>query len=134
MNRSCCHRDARDRGEVTATVAMLPVVLVALMFVIQFGLNYYARQVLAGAAQDAAAAAARIDASASEGEALANDLIGEAGASLFQSYSVDIASGVEQVTVTASGEVVSLLPFFDTVSVTATAAASVERFDPQGSL
>lgn len=112
---------------------MLPVVLVALMFVIQFGLNYYARQVLAGAAQDAAAAAARIDASASEGEALATHLIGEAGASLFESYSVDVISGAEQVTVTASGEVVSLLPFFDTVSVTATAAASVERFDPQGS-
>lgn len=112
---------------------MLPVVLVALMFVVQCGLNYYARQVLAGAAQDAAAAAARIDASASEGEALANDLIGEAGASLFQSYSVDVTTGAEQVTVTASGEVVSLLPFFDTVSVTATAAASVERFDPQGS-
>eukprot|EP01041_Mallomonas_annulata_P033513 gene33513-56148_t len=41
-------RESRDRGEVTATVAVLPVVLIALMFVVQFGLNYFARQVLAG--------------------------------------------------------------------------------------
>ena len=30
------------------------------------------------------------------------------------------------------GEVVSLLPFFRTITVTATGAAHVERFDPQG--
>lgn len=126
-------RESRDRGEVTATVAVLPVALIALMFVVQFGLNYYARQVLAGAAHDAAAAAARVDASAADGEALASELIGEAGAALFESYSVTVTNGGDDVTVTATGEVVSLLPFFDTVSVTASAASAVENFDPQGS-
>lgn len=132
MSETTQHGERRDRGEVTATVAMLPVVLIALMFVVQFGLNYYARQVLAGAAQDAAAAAARVDASASEGEALAGELIGEAGASLFRSYSVEVSQGGADVTVTATGSVVSLLPFFDSVSVEATAVAAVETFDPQG--
>ena len=50
-----------DRGEVTATVIVVPVVLLAMLLVVQFGLAYYARQVLAGAAQDGAAAAARRD-------------------------------------------------------------------------
>ena len=132
MNQTNPGRGHRDRGEVTATVVMLPVVLIALMFVVQFGLNYYARQVLAGAAQDAAAAAARIGAAPSDGEALATELIGEAGASLFRSYSVEVSRDAVDVTVTASGEVVSLLPFFDSVSVQASAAATVEDFDPQG--
>lgn len=133
MIRPDQHRGRRDRGEVTATVVMLPVVLIALMFVVQFGLNYYARQVLAGAAQDAAAAAARVDATPAEGEALANDLIGEAGGSLFRSYSVAVVNGTGEVTVTARGEVVSVLPFFDSVTVEASAAASAETFEPQGS-
>ena len=69
-------RHDSDRGEVTAFVVMLPVILVALLFVIQFGLTYYARQVLVGAAQDGAAAAARLDSSPGDGEALVETLIG----------------------------------------------------------
>ncbi len=36
------------------------------------------------------------------------------------------------MTVTATGKVVSLLPFFGTITVTATGSANVERFEPQG--
>ena len=125
-------RHDRDRGEVTATVAMLPVVLVALLFVVQFGLTYYARQVLAGAAQDGAAAAARLDASVSEGEVLAESLIGEAGGALLESYDASVTSDGDVVTVSATGEVVSLLPFFGSLTVEASASASVESFDGQG--
>ena len=35
---------------------MVPLVLIALLAVVQYGLAYYARQVLAGATQDGAAA------------------------------------------------------------------------------
>jgi len=125
-------RHDSDRGEVTATVVMMPVVLVALLFVVQFGLTYYARQVLAGAAQDGAAAAARLDASASEGEALAETLIAEAGSSLLESYDASVSSDGEIVTVSASGEVISLLPFFGSLTVEASASARVEAFDGQG--
>lgn len=126
-------RHDRDRGEVTATVTMLPVVLVALLFVVQFGLTYYARQVLAGAAQDGAAAAARLDSSPSEGEALAETLIGESGRALLNSYDASATSDGDVVTVSATGEVVSLLPFFDSITVKASASADVESFDGQGS-
>ena len=121
-----------DRGEVTATVVMLPVILVALLFVIQFGLTYYARQVLAGAAQDGAAAAARLDSSPGEGQALTEALIGEGGGALLDSYAAAVASDGEVVTISATGEVVSLLPFFGSLTVEASASARVESFDGQG--
>ena len=125
-------RHDKDRGEVTATVAMLPVVLVALLFVVQFGLTYYARQALAGATQDGAAAAARLDASVGEGEVLAESLIGEAGGALLDSYDASVTSDGDVVTVSATGEVVSLLPFFGSLTVEASASASIESFDGQG--
>jgi Flp pilus assembly protein TadG len=110
----------------------VPVVLLAMLLVVQFGLAYYARQVLAGAAHDAAAAAARERSSPGEGAALAEQLIGEAAGSLLDSHGVSTTSDGDTVTVTASGEVVSLLPFFGTITVTATGSANVERFEPQG--
>ena len=37
------------------TVLMVPLVLIAMLLVVQFGLAYHARQVVAGATQDGAA-------------------------------------------------------------------------------
>jgi Flp pilus assembly protein TadG len=117
---------------VTATVIVIPVVLLAMLLVVQYGLAYYARQVLAGAAHDGAAAAAREQSSPAQGAALAEQLIGEAGGSVLDSYTATAASDGDTVTVTATGEVVSLLPFFGTITVKATGSANVERFEPQG--
>lgn len=111
---------------------VVPVVLLALLFVVQFGLAYHARQVLAGAAHDGAAAAARERSSPGEGAALADELIGEAAGGLLDSYRADASSDGDTVTVRATGKVVSLLPFFETITVTATGSANVERFEPQG--
>ena len=117
---------------MTATVIVVPVVLLTMLLVVQYGLAYYARQVLAGAAHDGAAAAARERSNPSQGAALAEQLIGEAGGSLIGSYQASAASDGDTVTVTATGKVVSLLPFFGTITVTATGSANVERFEPQG--
>ena len=125
-------RDGSDRGEVTATVVMLPVIIVALLFVVQFGLTYYARQVLAGAAQDGAAAAARLDSSTAEGEALTRALIDQSADALFDSYGATASSDGEVVTIATTGEVTSLLPFFGSITVRASASARVEAFDAQG--
>ena len=111
---------------------MVPLILLAMLFVVQYGLAYYARQVLAGATQDGASAAARQDSSPESGAALAEDLIGEGGGSLLDSYSASATSDGETITVAASGEVVSLLPFFGTITVKAQATAKVGSFDPQG--
>jgi Flp pilus assembly protein TadG len=111
---------------------MVPVVLLAVLFVVQFGLAYYARQVVAGAAQDGAAAGARQNSSPGTGSALADALIAEGGGSLFESFGSAVATNGEVVTVTSTGEVVSLLPFFGTITVSASASAHVEHFAPQG--
>jgi Flp pilus assembly protein TadG len=117
---------------VTATVIVVPVVLLAVLLVVQYGLAYYARQVVAGAAHDGAAAAARERSSPAQGAALAEQLISESGGSLFAAYSAMASSDGDTVTVTATGSVVSLLPFFGTITVKASGSAAVEKFQPQG--
>jgi Flp pilus assembly protein TadG len=111
---------------------MVPLVLVALLFVVQFGLAYYARTVLAGAAQDGAAAAARQDSSPAEGELLAQTLVEEAAGGLFGSHNATASSDGDTETLAMTGEVASVLPFFGTITVRATGHAHVERFRPQG--
>ena len=113
-------------------MVILPVIIVAIMFVVQFGLAYHARQVLAGATRDGAAAAARQGASPAEGIALTNELIDEAASTLFTSRSTDAKLGPDTVTVTATGRVVRVLPFFGAPTVRASATAHLENFDPQG--
>jgi Flp pilus assembly protein TadG len=117
---------------VTATVIMVPVVLLALLFVVQFSLAYYARTVLAGAAQDGAVAGARQGASPDDGAALTNTLISESAGSLIESPSSIVSTDGETVTVRSTAKVVSLLPFFGSITVSATGAAQVEQFEPQG--
>lgn len=118
---------------MTTTVLVVPLVLITMMCVVQFALAYYARTVVAGAAQDAAAAAARRDASTSEGVALANALLEQGAGSLLTSYSATASSDGEVVRVSVQGTVVSLLPFFGTITVSATGSARVEEFSAQGS-
>jgi Flp pilus assembly protein TadG len=113
-------------------VIVVPVVILALMMVVQFSLAYYARQVLAGATQDGAAAAARQGSGPAAGQVLADQLINEAGSNLLASHSTSASSSGTTVTVSASGKVVSLLPFFGSITVRASGSAHIEQFDPQG--
>ena len=117
---------------MTATVVMVPVVLMAVLFVVQFGLAYHARQVLAGATQDGAAAAARLDAGPADGAALAGQLIDAAAGNLLADIAVSSDRSNDTVTVRASGRVVSVLPMVDGITVRAASTAKVETFDPQG--
>lgn len=121
-----------DRGEVSATVILVPVVLVALLFVVQFSLAYYARVVLSGAAQDGAAAGARRDSSPAAGAVLSDQLIAESAGSLLTSHSSSGSLAGDTVTVTATGDVVSILPFVGTITVRASGSARIEQFEPQG--
>jgi Flp pilus assembly protein TadG len=113
-------------------VIVVPVVILALMMVVQFSLAYYARQVLAGATQDGAAAAARQGSNPGAGQMLADQLIEEAASNLFASHTTTGTATGTTVTVTATGKVVSLLPFFGSITVRASGSARIEEFDPQG--
>ncbi len=104
----------------------------AVMLVVQFGIAYHARTILSGAAQDGAAAAARLDGTSAEGVALAEMLIDESASSLLASSSVSGQRSTDEAVVVVSGDVVSLIPFVGTIRVNATGSAPVESFRPQG--
>ncbi|MGF1597615.1 MAG: TadE family protein [Acidimicrobiales bacterium] len=107
------------------------IVLAAMMLVVQFGLAYYAQQVVAGAAQDGAATGARRDATPEEGRRRAEDLVDQAGTSLLLSRAAEVSTDGERVTVTVTGEVISLVPFRRSITVRASGSAPVETFTPQ---
>lgn len=113
------------------TVIVVPVVVLAMMFLVQAGLAYHARQVVAGAAQDGAATGARHGASAAAGQATAEALVDAAAAQLLTGHTVTPTVTAETVTITVTGTVVRVLPLFPTFTVSATASASVEQFRPQ---
>jgi Flp pilus assembly protein TadG len=113
-------------------VIVVPVVILALMMVVQFSLAYYARQVLAGATQDGAVAAARQGSNPTAGQVLADQLIDEAAHNLLASHTTSATGSGTTVTVTATGKVVSLLPFFGSITVRGAGSAHIEEFDPQG--
>lgn len=111
---------------------MVPLILVTMLFVVQFALAYYARTVVSGAAQDGASAAARRNASTDDGVALAESLVEDAAGSLLESHNVAASVGDDTVTVRVEGEVVSVLPFFGTITITGSSSARIEDFTPQG--
>lgn len=102
------------------------------MLVVQFGLAYYAQQVLAGAAQDGAATGARRDSNPEAGRRYADQLVEQAGTSLLTGHSSDVEVRGEAVVVILRGDVVSLVPFRSSIAVEATGSASLEEFRPQG--
>ncbi len=111
---------------------LIPVVLIALMLVVQFALAYHARQVLAGATQDGAAAAARYQSSPGDGVILTRSLIAGSAGGLVHDTSVTASSTQRAVTVEAAAQVISLLPFFEGITVRAASTAALETFNPQG--
>lgn len=111
---------------------VVPLVMLTMLFVVQFTLAYYARTVVAGAAQDAAAASARRHASTADGVALADSLVEQGAGSLVTSHTATASGDGDVVSVTVQAEVVSLLPFFGTITVSATGSARVEEFAAQG--
>lgn len=102
------------------------------MVVVQFGLAYYAQQVLAGAAHDGAASGARRDSTPEAGRRLADDLVLQAGSSLITGWTSEVEVVDGRVIVTLRAEVVSLIPFRRSIPVGATGSARTEEFRPQG--
>jgi Flp pilus assembly protein TadG len=111
---------------------MVPLILFAVLAVVQYGLAYHARQVLAGATQDGAAAGARRTSSAAAGAGLTDSLIEGSAGKLLASHTSAASSDGTRVTVRSTGRVVRVMPFFPSITVAASASATVERFEPQG--
>lgn len=110
------------------------VFLAGLMLVIYIALAYHGQQILAGATQEGAVVAARLDGDPSDGVALTRELISLSGSSLIDDLSVTgprfevNGAGDEWVIIEASGAVKGPLGPWP---ISATGSAPVEQFTPQ---
>ncbi len=130
--RDTVHHDrSHERGSALVTTISVGAILLAMMLVVQFGLAYYAQQVLSGAAQDGAVTAARRDSSMEEGRRFADHLVAQSGSSLLLSQQTTVFDEGDRAVVTIRGEVVSLIPFVRSLTVQASGSAPFEEFNPQ---
>lgn len=112
---------------------MVPLVVIAVMLVVQVALAYYARQVVAGAVQDGAATGATYGFAPADGASTAETLIDQSAGHLTNDRSTTWSLNGDVVTVSSSATVVKVFPLFPTFTVSAESSATLERFRPQGS-
>jgi hypothetical protein len=117
-------RHRRWDREVTATVIVVPVVVLSMLFVVQFGLASRPPGPRR-ATQDGAAAGARAD--STPGRSRPRRTVDRRGLrSLLESHTTAAVTDGETVTVSAHGKVIGLIPFLGAVTVHASSTAKVE--------
>jgi hypothetical protein len=109
---------------VTASVAVLPAVLMLFFSVVQISLWFYGRSVATTAARHGLDAARVENGTSGEGAATIDQFLGQVGG--FQVDSVDVQRGEAEASVTVEGNAVSVVPFLD-VPITVTIDGPVER-------
>lgn len=115
---------ADERGEVAANTVIAAAVLGLFFLVVQAGLWFNANQVAGGAARHALDAARVETGSAANGEATAEQFLGQTGS--LRNTRVSVERHADTVTVTVTGTAWSPQPFIDP-HVTVTLTAPVER-------
>lgn len=121
-------RGRNDSGEaVTETVLIVPVLLLMILLIIQFGLWYHAQHVVQAAAQEGSRAGRGQGATADDGERRAEQFLDVSGASLIEGPTVTSSRSTEVITVEVSGHVVAVIPGLR-LPVHATAASPTEEF------
>ncbi|MFI5634681.1 TadE/TadG family type IV pilus assembly protein [Streptomyces sp. NPDC051664] len=99
-----------DRGDSVVEFAVIfPVVLLLVFTVIEAGLYFHARSVAGRAAQIGADAGRSYDAEPGAGAAAATDFLARTGNSV-ENPSVSVDAGGDQIAVTVTGQVTSLVP------------------------
>jgi hypothetical protein len=119
----------RDRGEVTGSVILLPVVVTMVFLVIHAALVYHARSIMAAAAEDGARAAQAEGASAATGRAVALEVL-DSSSGLIPHPLVEVERTAADVRVTVSAPVRGPIPWFHP-TVRASAGGPIERFIPE---
>lgn len=119
---------AREDGWAGTPIMAVGLVML-LLVAIQAFLWYAGWNVAQSAAQSAYSVARAHDASAGSGESMAYGFLNSMGGSL-QNPDVAVARGVESVSVTVSGNVLSIFPGLSLPRVSATVEGPVERWVP----
>lgn len=128
MARRSRRREARDRGSTTVEVAvLLPLMMLLLMAVVQVGLWFHVRAVMATAANQGVDAARVDQGTAAQGEQATREFLSETEA--LREVAVDVERSTDTASVTVSGRVVSLL-WGVPLAVSVTIDAPVEQVAP----
>lgn len=122
-------RDERGTASLAQTVLVAPVLLLALMLIVQFGLYFHARNVAENAAQEGAAAGRRFDGSQADAAQRARLFLDELGPRMLTDSNVSAQRTPETATVTITGTVIALVPGL-TLKVKESASGPVERYVP----
>ena len=119
------HRDERGIA-APEVVVIMPLVMLIFLMLVQWSVQLYNDRIVHAAAREAAVDAASWEGTEDAGRQTANEYLADSGGDL-SNTSVNINVGATEVTVTISGEVMTLLPGF-TKRISATATVPRERF------
>lgn len=121
-------RDERGDATVEAVLAV-PVLLLLVLLVIQFGLYYHAAHTAEAAAQDGARAARVEGASAADGVDRARTFMADAAPTLVDDVTITATRDTDTARVEVRGVVHAIVPGLN-LTVHADAESPVERFRP----
>jgi Flp pilus assembly protein TadG len=107
-----------------------PVILLAVMTLIQAGLWFYARSVALGAAEEGAREGRVQPASVERAQSAAEEFLAQTAQDLLVATAVDAAGSPTTIEVTVTGTSISLFPGVAGWSVAQTAVSPVERPGP----
>lgn len=118
-------RDERGMGAPEFIIVM-PVVMLIFLMLVQWSVQLYNDRIVHAAAREAAVDAAAWDGTKAAGQQTAKEYLADSGSDL-SNTAVRISVGATEVTVTVSGDVMTLVPGM-TKRVSATATVPRERF------
>jgi Flp pilus assembly protein TadG len=122
------HQLGDEAGDATVeAVLAVPVLILLIMLVIQFGLYYHAAHTAEAAAQEGARAARAQGAAASDGQRRAEEFMVDAAPTLVSNVRVVVTRDADTAQIEVRGTVHSIVPGL-TFSVHADAESPVERF------
>lgn len=122
-------KDEAGAASLVQTVLVAPVLLFALMLIVQFGLMFHARNVAENAAQEGAAAARHFRGTEADGQARALEYLEVLGPKTLAGRTVTVNRTLQEATVTISGTVISVVPGMH-LRVSESASGPVERYVP----
>lgn len=129
MSLGRTRRLASEAGSsTTELVLLMPVVLLLVMLIVQFGLWLHARQVATAAAQEGLSAVQRVAGSEADGQERIDAFLAEAGG--LRDVAVTIVREIESASVEVRGSTPAVVPGMH-LGVTIAVQGPVERFVPE---
>lgn len=121
------HHDEVGATSLVQTVIVAPVLLLMLMFIVQFALVAHAQSVAKAAAQQGASVAGRYDGTTSSAKAETVRYLDSLGPRMLTSRNISVSRSPTDATVIVTGRVISLVPGIHP-RLNATATAARERY------